>query len=464
MCPRRITIRREKKRMNPAIEDVDTNTCAFTCVSRCEKGFYESLSMKLEVSSVMWDNSFSYSTSFENVSWAREINLEDNLKQYQEKFEITRKFKELPSGALKPSDYLRLIESHIPEKLISSQNYSEIKNVTRYFTGGLTSFFGFEKRLMNPDAPSDYLIAVSALKGERNALIHLLENEKLPHAVLHKSEWKQLHRFALSWANPKSEIHENVLGVWLEFDIADVSSEISIPSVFLQTVPLRIDSPADVKNCTWVTRNAIPCLEGKPVSEKLEKYFLEIVQKLPKGASVFHVASMLSRKTEGMRVVIKRIHPDDIVPYLKTIGWTDKENGLSQLIKELKEFVDCIRLHINISDHVDLKVGLECFISPEKYNQENGWTDFLTYLVKKGLCQPELRSSLLEFTGVEQENPADTFSLDSYLPSVKIPDTEFSKALVRYISHVKISYEPKKTIEAKAYTGVRLFGRLESSS
>lgn len=411
----------------------------------------------------MWDNSFSYTTSFEHVSWAREINLEHNLKQYQEKFEIIRKFKELPSGDLKPSDYLRLIESHIPKELISDQNYSEIKNIAKYFTGGLTSFFGFEKRLMNPDAPSDYLIAVSALKGEREALVHLLEQDNVPNNFLNKPEWQQLHRFALNWANPNSPIHEKVLGLWLEFDIADVSRDISIPSVFLQTVPLRNDSPKDIENCTWVTRNAIPCLEGKTVSEKVEQYFLEIVKKLPHGASVFHVASMLSRRTEGIRVVIKRLHPDGIVPYLHSIGWTDSDDGLSKLLNELKEFVDCIRLHINISDHVDQKVGLECFISPEKYNQENGWTDFLDYLVKKGLCQPELKSSLLEFPGVEQENPSYNFGLDTYLPSVKVSEKDFSKALVRYISHVKISYEPQKPIEAKAYTGVRLFGRLESS-
>lgn len=254
-----------------------------------------------------------------------------------------------------------------------------------------------------------------------------------------------------------------MLGLWLEFDTTKSSSEVSIPSVFLQTVPMRIDSPKDIEKCKWVTRKAMPYLEGKSVSEKLEKCFLDIVKKLPRGASVFHVASMLSRKSEGIRVVIKRINPDQIVSYLKSIGWTDKDDGLSKLLKELEKFVDCIRLHINISEDVDPKIGLECFISPDQYNQGNGWTDFLDYLVEKGLCQPELRSVLLEFPGVEQENPEYNFGLDYYIPSVKLPDKDFSKAIVRYISHVKISYEPDKPIEAKAYTGVRLFGRLESS-
>jgi hypothetical protein len=171
---------------------------------------------------------------------------------------------------------------------------------------------------------------------------------------------------------------------------------------------------------------------------------------------------MLSRKTEGIRVIVKNINPDHIVSYLKSIGWTDKDDGLYKLLKELKNFADCIRLHMNISDHADQKIGLECFISPDKYNEAYGWENFLDYLIEKGLCEPKLKSILLEFPGVEQENPEYEFNLDSYIPSVKLPDKDFSKAIVRYISHVKISYEPDKPIEAKAYTGVRLFGHIKS--
>lgn len=445
--------------MNKIVGENSYN-CIPTYASTCEKDIYPvgSIESKTEVNPL--ERPIEYDSLIENTFTVREIKLETILKEHHEKLKTARLFKELPPGWIKPSDYLRLIESHIPEELISSQNFTEIKNLASNLNDDLTSFFGFETRLMNPDARSDYLIAVSALKGEREALVNLLEKGNLPKNFLNTSEWRQLHNFALDWINPKSEVHNKVLGLWLEFDTAKPSSDRSIPSVFLQTVPMRIDSQKDIEKCKWITRKAIPCLEGKPVSEKVEKCFIDVIRKLPKGASVFHVASMLSRKSEGIRVVIKRINPDQIVSYLKSIGWTDKDDGLSKLLKELKKFVDCIRLHINISEDVDPKIGLECFISPEKYNQENGWTDFLEYLVEKGLCQPELRSVLLGFSGVEQENPEYNFNLDSYMPSVKLPNKDFSKAIVRYISHVKISYEPNKQIEAKAYTGVRLFGHL----
>ena len=82
-------------------------------------------------------------------------------------------------------------------------------------------------------------------------------------------------------------------------------------------------------------------------------------------------------------------------------------------------------------------------------------------MVENELCLPNLRSALLDFPGVEQENPDRDFSFNSYVPSAKLPDNNFSKAIVRYISHVKLSYKPNTPIEAKAYTGVRLFGKIE---
>ncbi len=41
---------------------------------------------------------------------------------------------------------------------------------------------------------------------------------------------------------------------------------------------------------------------------------------------------------------------------------------------------------------------------------------------------------------------------------MKIENNDFSSALVRYISHIKLVYEPDHVLSAKAYPGVRLFG------
>jgi hypothetical protein len=174
------------------------NTCISSCIGTCEKDIYSAGKMETKTEVNPLERPMAHDSLTENAFTAREINLENILNQHQTQLGTTRMGKEFPSRDLQPSDYLRLIESHIPKELISSQNYAEIKNLASNFNDDLTSFFGFETRLMKSDARSDYLIAVSALKGEREALVNLLEKGNLPKKFLNKSEWQQLHNFALT--------------------------------------------------------------------------------------------------------------------------------------------------------------------------------------------------------------------------------------------------------------------------
>jgi len=360
-----------------------------------------------------------------------------------------------------PSTYLSSVERYISNNLISNQNYSQIKNIAQLLSGNFTSFFGFEFRLNSFDQKSDYLIAVSSFNGEREALLNLIKQKEKQESIFHQSEWQHIERLTELWADPSTELNKKILGLWLEFDTANKNETNGIPSIFLQTIPLRIDSSEDIKQCRWITQTAIPTLTGHPVSDKLEKQFFHAIKKLPKGASVFHVASMLSRDSEGIRLVIKSIDPDDIIPYLTSLGWSDQGDELASMIKDIKHYSNCIRLHININEKIDPKIGLECFISPDRYHQGDGWDDFLNYLIEKNICIPDMKKALLGFPGIDQENVDDEFSFESYLPTVKLPDEHYSKAIVRYISHVKISYNPGHQTEAKAYTGVRMFGKIE---
>ena len=74
------------------------------------------------------------------------------------------------------------------------------------------------------------------------------------------------------------------------------------------------------------------------------------------------------------------------------------------------------------------------------------------------MCVQEKRKALLDFLGIEQENN-DEFNFETYMVAPKIGSNNYSSALVRYISHVKIVYDPKKGFEAKAYPGIRVFGK-----
>ena len=449
--------------INPVDEEIQTSSSyMYSCISRCEKDIYNDKKLS-QISGGNNKNMINFAPikSFEQLNELNaqsEIKIEDIRTFSEESSKQTVMFTKPSYNIFHPTDFLLTVAPNISRDLISSQNFNEIQNLAKYLKEGVTSFFGFEFHLASSKARSDYLVAVSSQKKEREALLNAIDN--LPENLSQQKEWQQVRKLTEQWANPNSILHNNILGLWLEFDTSNEDLGIPAPNIFLQTIPLRIDTSEDVEKCIWVTRVAIPVLTGFKVSEQLENKFIDALEKLPKGASVFHVASMLARGAEGMRLVIKRIKPEDIVPYLKSIGWKDsQDNGLTALLNDVKKFSNCIRLHINISDHIDPKIGLECFISPDKYHEGEGWNEFFNYLVSKNICLPHLSSALLAFPGVIQEDQTEEFSFDSYMPSVKIEGNNFSKALVRYISHVKLSYEPNKPLEAKAYTGVRLFGK-----
>jgi hypothetical protein len=361
---------------------------------------------------------------------------------------------------LNATQYLSSVESYISEELISSQNFTEIKNLASYFNGGITSFFGFESRLSSLDARADYLFAVSSQRGEREAFASLFTNKTLPEAFLNQKEWQNVGKFSIKWADRKSVLHNKVLGLWLEFDTAASSSEPPVPSIFIQVPPLLIDSPEDIQKCHWLIHTALPLLSGQPLTEKMQKNLLNAIQQMPKTASVTLLGSMLSRKISGIRLVIYKISPKQIIPYLTSLGWVDENNGLTQLLEELSGIASRIVLHINITENgVDQKIGLECAYYPDQYALETNWQKFFDYLIQKNACLPEKKAVILDFLGVEQDDSTQKFDSTSYQVAARIHGNDFSAALVRYISHIKICYTPSHPIEAKAYPGIRLFGQ-----
>lgn len=378
----------------------------------------------------------------------------------QRRFIVERIFLRKPSlRGLHARHYLSSVESHIAEEFISKQNYEEMKTLASSFTGCITSFFGFETRLNNPDASSDYLFAVSSQGKERETLANQFLTGKLPQSFYSTNEWKNIGKFVTTWADPSSALYNKVLGLWFEFDMVDHSEKVPIPCVFLHTIPIQPNNSDSIQSCNWLTSFALPLLTGQKLPEVVEQRVQDAIRKLPEGVSVFQVGVMLSRATSGIRLVLNKIQPGQIIPYLKTLGWSDKNEQLSNFIDELTRQGTHIILHITIGEKgVDPKIGLECSFYPFRYNFETRWSVFLDYLVQKGWCLSEKKDALLRFPGVNQEDMTTSFNLDSYVKITSSSDTGSSGVLVRYISHVKLVFLPTQPPEAKVYSGVRLFG------
>jgi hypothetical protein len=391
-----------------------------------------------------------------------ESSLFGELKEFQNRNRFIVETVQLRKPSLKglyAAKYLSIVESSISEDLISSENFNEMQKLASRFTGSITSFFGFESHLNSPKARADYLFAVSSMSGEREALANLIREKVLPTEFISNLEWQNTCNFVLEWANRGSILYHNVLGMWFEFDMVENSPETPVPCIFLHTIPLRITKEEDTEKIHWLTKRALPLVTGKEIPEKIEQNLFQAIQQLPKNALIMDAGVMLSRPTVGVRLIIAKIHPDQIVPYLTKLGWSEENEQLPVLLKELQQNVTRIVLHITITENgIDQKIGLECSFASDRYHLETGWSSFFNYLVKKGLCLPEKKDALLQFTGVEQEDTKRDFNTTMYRPTVKIENDDFSGALVRYISHIKLVYEPNHELYAKAYPGVRLFG------
>ncbi len=402
-----------------------------------------------------------YSTSFENAGTAREIELEKKLitpqyQLYQE--DHTRMQKHLPVKSILASNYLCKAEPFV-SSLISPEKFKDILSVAKIFPGNLTSFLGFEIHLGDSRPRADWAFAVSGAGDDRIVFENVLKQGNLPASFTQQPEWKQIALFSEAWTQKDSTLKNKVKCFWLEFDMPETKSDVSVPSVFFGPEKRSEDASQDLMTqYAWLVNDALPLLRGQPVSKGVKRQILNCIEKIPQGASLFQVGTMLSRSSNDVRLYINKIHPRSIIPYLNALGWSDEENNFRTLIADLERRADRFVLSYDVtSDGIGPRIGLECSFEENRYHEETRWEDLLNYLVKKQMCLPQKRDALLQYPGVEHP---DDFSGGIMKPFISISqhlEDIFSGSLVRYISHVKVVYMPGRLLEAKAYPAVRLF-------
>jgi hypothetical protein len=401
------------------------------------------------------------STSFENAGAAREIELEKKLiapeyQLYQE--DHSRMLKHLPVRSILASNYLCKAEPFV-SSLISPERFKDILAVARNFPGNLTSFLGFEIHLGDERQRADWAFAISGVGDDRIVFENVLKQGNLPASFTQQPEWRQIALFSEAWSQSDSALKRNVKCFWLEFDMPDEKSEVLIPSVFFGPEKMSKTRGQDpLSQYTWLVNEALPLLRGQPLSDAVKAQTLHCIKRIPQGASLFQVGTMLSRSTNDVRLYINKIHPSRIIPYLKALGWSDVDGIFETLIADVELKADRFVLSFDVTTNgIGPRIGLECSFEENLYHEETRWEGLLDYLVEKGVCLAQKRDALLQYPGVQHP---DDFSGGVMKPFVSVSqhlDDIFSGSLVRYISHVKVVYVPGRPLEAKAYPAVRLF-------
>ncbi|ACY13423.1 hypothetical protein [Haliangium ochraceum] len=348
------------------------------------------------------------------------------------------------------NDYIGVLANDLPDMLVSPASRDKMVEIGNYLPGSMTRFFGFECRLDDLQGNADVLVCVSPYDQERSILADRCPSIHLPAKLWDEPVWRRVRAFAEAWNDAQHTLHDEVLNVWLEFDLHTHEQPWRAPSVFF-------GARADDKHAQeWMGTTALPLLRPSGLGAALQTSLSRCIEALPASAYVFQTGLMLSREDSPVRICIKDLPSDATVSYLQRVGWDGDFSGLERILAPLRGLVDRIDLDLDLLDGVGPKVGLECSFAgkplPEK---EPRWGRFIEHLVEQGLCEAALAQPILSYPRIyseaapKQHWPSALRSLSALLGS------QFLSTIVCNLHHVKISYHSQAGAQAKLYLSVK---------
>jgi hypothetical protein len=242
-------------------------------------------------------------------------------------------------------------------------------------------------------------------------------------------------------------LSNNVESMWLEFDILNYTYLNLLPCVFLSINRDKFNHKILIEISSRLLNHQL--------SSSFKYNLKHCINCLPSGAYVDYLGAMLSRSEPTIRI-ISLISSNQILKYLKQIGWSGSQEIIESLLLKLSKFTRSICLSYDVGERVLPRIGIEFFLYKQpKYDYR--WNFFLDYLVDLNLCSYLKKEALLNWFGYSKitsnSNFLSTFYDKSDCSSVifKSPQTNI---LIRRVSHIKIVYNSDKSLEAKAYLGL----------
>ena len=340
--------------------------------------------------------------------------------------------------------YFREAEKFIEPSIMRRSTLSKVKKLLSLFSCSISNSIGFEVILNEDVKKNDFFIAIPSGKLYRSMFVKLFEKDPFLTFCARSSSWKKIATFAKEWNDPTSSLYAKVMGFWFEFDSNSSREEIPVPCIFFTSF---LTGKRD--ELSWLVEDALSLFDAHFKERSYRREIEKSVLSLPKGSKLFQIGMMLSRPSRDLRLVIKDVDRKSISAYLKRLRWKGDIEGLNRLISSLPSGISRLVLHIAVERGGISDISIECSFEPNRFHREKRWEKILSYLVEKGLCDEKKKKGLLHFPGVSifPIKLAEDSGLETY----------FKSMMVRYLSHIKLSYEDGNWKKAKAYLGIRHF-------
>lgn len=360
-------------------------------------------------------------------------------------------------------DYLEMLKPDVPAHLVSKSSFPRIRNLVTRLPGCLAfTPFGFECPLGDDAAEADFLFTLLKINSGPAILSGQQKGHNFDTSLLRIPQWRRVRRFGELWADPREPSFAGIDDVWMEFDIASVSAahDVNAPSIFFGPFwsfrkPGLILPGADEAAQFLVT--AFVHLNDRWPAEASIRNWKHCLEILPCMGILFQVGFMIARPDSNMlRMVVAVDDANTLKTFLNGVGWPGDFRNLEPVLENLSSFGLSFSLNLDVGETISGKIGIECrFPRRLAPTQEPRWFTFLDYLTGEGLCRPEKRNALLQYSGcIETDMHACPIPLRK-MASRHFP--LYRSFFVRIISHVKLVLDVSGEWKAKAYLGIKHF-------
>lgn len=317
--------------------------------------------------------------------------------------------------------YIDGIAGNLPPQIISEATYIKIFNMSSMFSDFAASEYIMETNLNTETAEVDFSFRI--LAREKAALINGLNNDDF--ATLAADEtWGKIIDFVNYWPQEISDI-------WLEMDYGEYVKPIPQPCFFFNARQIKTGTDVDEKLLFESLKQLLDIELLEPIWPHLQR----VIPQLPPAVGLFQAGVMLARNRDRVRLFTAELTQEQMKEYLANISWSflPRLDELFELVNPYSDGQYILDFDVS-ADGVSEKIGINFGV-----DKKESLPAFLENLVVHQLCSDIKSRGILAWSG----------SKGSYLG----PNYGYS-ALIKDISHFKMSYSSIEGIKVKAYLKV----------
>ncbi|MCP4137722.1 MAG: hypothetical protein GY754_42555 [bacterium] len=328
---------------------------------------------------------------------------------------------------------IRDLSGYVPEQVLSKAWLESIYDISKNFVPDIGPRYIFESKLNVPEPVTDFAFTVE--RNMRDRILHGSGNPPEGFRQLFEIPvWNAIRQFFTEWAIKNSEADRYVDYTWFEFDITKNMPSIPEPLFFVHfTDEMYLEKKPNYNRIFKL----LSILSGNTMKQEIFDTIEFCFAKLFNTVKINYFGYMPTRNKNLVRLCLIDLSEQEMYEYLGAIGLGQAAEVLKETVEELTGKFDSVRLHLDIGEGIEPKIGIELHFDKPFTNQDK-WTPIFEYLVENNLALKDKCDSFINWKRVSREKHIPEF--DNYYT-------------YRYLYYLKAVYRPEEPLEVKAYFG-----------